>query len=345
MPVQPNSAGEVEDAGQLVATPDVGGDLPDPDQTPVSEASPSESPVPGPTVPEPPHPPWASEHRRRSHADQRGAVLAAAAAEIGTKERPAGSNRVKYTAWYGLVGPWCDMFQAWVADRTGTTDILGRFAYTPSHAAWFKRRGQWHTSAPRPGDLVFFDFGLGRISHVGLVERVVSSSRIQTIEGNTDVSGGRTGGQVMRKTRRTSLVVGYGRPDYGSASVTAADATASGIQVVDPPPDPKVKTWQALLAFAPARRDGIWGPDTEQRSQWMATAARTKSGTLRGSARSTIRLIQRVIGTPDDGEWGPKSRAAMTRWITRAQKFLGVEPDGEWGPLTQAAYERFRPRS
>ena len=31
-------------------------------------------------------------------------VLRIAAAEIGTKESPAGSNNVKYSAWYGLTG-------------------------------------------------------------------------------------------------------------------------------------------------------------------------------------------------------------------------------------------------
>lgn len=255
----------------------------------------------------------------------RAAVLTAAAREIGTHESPYGSNRVKYSTWYGLIGPWCDMFLAWIADRTDATAILGRFAYTPAHANWFKAHGQWRSSGPSVGDVAFFDFGLGRISHVGLVEKVLPGGRIQTIEGNTDVSGGRTGGRVMRKTRSTSLVVGYGIPAY--ATVTTSTAT---------------KTWQALLAFAPARRDGQWGPATDQRSQWLATAARLKAGTLSGSATSTIRLIQRVVGTPDDGAWGPASRTAITAWTKRAQRFLGVTADGDWGPATQAAYNKLR---
>jgi len=105
---------------------------------------------------------------------------------------------------------------------------------------------------------------------------------------------------------------------------------------------PTVKGWQELLAFAPARRDGVWGPATDQRSTWMVTAARAKGGTLAGSADATIRLIQRIVGAKDDGAWGPASRAAMTAWTKRAQAFLGVRQTGSWDAVTQTAYAKFR---
>ena len=38
-------------------------------------------------------------------------VLEIARAELGQTEQPAGSNRTKYGAWFGLDGyPWCMMF-------------------------------------------------------------------------------------------------------------------------------------------------------------------------------------------------------------------------------------------
>jgi hypothetical protein len=103
-----------------------------------------------------------------------------------------------------------------------------------------------------------------------------------------------------------------------------------------------VIAWQFLLGFAPARRDGAWGADTDQRSGWMVTAARDQAGTLAGSKDSTIRLIQRVIGTADDGVWGPASRFAISAWIRRAQGLLGVHPNGLWDTPTRAAYNTFR---
>lgn len=141
--------------------------------------------------------------------------------QLGVKEDPPGSNRVLYSAWYGVAAPWCQMFQNWAHVRLGMippgydASVAPKgSAYTPTCADWFRRRGRWSTT-PHVGDLVYFDFpgdGVGRISHVGWVEAVGASS-ITTIEGNTDSSGSRTGGQVMRKIRSAGIV-GYGRPDY-----------------------------------------------------------------------------------------------------------------------------------
>lgn len=36
-------------------------------------------------------------------------LLDIARAELGTKESPAGSNKVKYSTWYGLTGPWLSL--------------------------------------------------------------------------------------------------------------------------------------------------------------------------------------------------------------------------------------------
>ena len=47
-------------------------------------------------------------------------VLRIAQGELGTKERPANSNQVKYNTWYygrevsGPAYPWCMVFLQWV---------------------------------------------------------------------------------------------------------------------------------------------------------------------------------------------------------------------------------------
>lgn len=52
-------------------------------------------------------------------------LLRIATAEIGTKENPAGSNKVKCNTWYygrevsGKAYPWCMVFVQWVFDRAG----------------------------------------------------------------------------------------------------------------------------------------------------------------------------------------------------------------------------------
>ena len=104
------------------------------------------------------------------------ALLARAHGEIGNTEHPPHSNITKYGKWYGLDGqPWCAMFVSWVFYQEGMplpfTTKKG-FAYCPSGVAAFKKRGQWHTSAPRPGDVVFFNWDGGNVDHVGIVKSV-----------------------------------------------------------------------------------------------------------------------------------------------------------------------------
>lgn len=148
------------------------------------------------------------------------ASLTAARADLGYTENPPGSNRTKYGKWYGADGqPWCDMAQSYWADKAGNASVVGRFAYTPSHAAWFQSKGRWHTGRDaRVGDLVFYNFGAGRIHHVGIVE-AVQSAGIVTIEGNTSAGNNANGGQVQRRFRSWDVgIVGFGRPAYSTST-------------------------------------------------------------------------------------------------------------------------------
>jgi len=149
-------------------------------------------------------------------------VLHLAAAELGYREQPPGSNRTKYGAWYGADGqPWCAMFVSWVLAQAGIILPIQNargFAFCPYGVNWFKKNGLWHTSNPQPGDVVFFDWypGTARSGawHVGFVESVRADGTLVTIEGNTSVASNDNGGQVMRRSRSRSLVLGFGRPKY-----------------------------------------------------------------------------------------------------------------------------------
>ena len=122
-------------------------------------------------------------------------ILNVARAELGYVE--ARTNRTKYGRWFGRDGgPWCDMFVSWCANEASVLDVVGKYAYTPTHARFFKRRGQWHNGSAGigPGDIIFFQFArANRINHVGIVERA-SGGRVHTIEGNTSSSSQRNGG-------------------------------------------------------------------------------------------------------------------------------------------------------
>ncbi len=143
--------------------------------------------------------------------------LEVAVSQLGVKEQPANSNNVKYNTWYygrkvsGSAYPWCAVFVAWCFDKAGDTSIKGveNRAYCPSYVTWAKRQGKW-TSTPKVGALVLYDWnGDGVADHIGIVEKVVDKNTIQAVEGNTAVGNDSNGGEVMRRTRKLSAVLGF----------------------------------------------------------------------------------------------------------------------------------------
>jgi len=114
---------------------------------------------------------------------------------------------------------------------------------------------------------VFFQWpGITRPCHVGLVEAVRGDGSIVTIEGNTDVAGGGSGGQVMRHVRRANIV-GYGYPNYDALAPAVGAAAALPIAAAVRPlikmgnRGPNVVYLQQKLHIT---ADGIFGPQTRQ---------------------------------------------------------------------------------
>lgn len=135
-------------------------------------------------------------------------ILTWEASQIGTGEHPPNSNHTRYSLWGD--GPWCFYFQSYGFRKYDALDLIhGAHGYVPDFKAIFSPHGEFHTSNPRPGDLVAFDFNRsGDPEHIGMVEKVISGSIIQTLEGNTD-------NKVLRRTRSRSYVYGYATPKYG----------------------------------------------------------------------------------------------------------------------------------
>ena len=155
-------------------------------------------------------------------------LLRIATAEIGTKENPAGSNKVKYNTWYygravsGKAYPRCMVFVQWVFDRAGiAVPIKTASCGTLLNAA--KSKGQAVKGGYRPGDVVIYDFdGNGSTDHCGIVE-AVNDKLITAIEGNTGSTNNADGGQVQRRTRNVSAVVGAWRPVYREVQTMTTD--------------------------------------------------------------------------------------------------------------------------
>ena len=147
-------------------------------------------------------------------------VLEIAREELGTKESPANSNRVKYNTWYygrevtGKAYPWCMAFVQWVFHQAGVPLPL-KTASCGALMNAAKKSGQWVTKDCRPGDVVIYDFpGGAATDHTGIIEKVTLTG-VVAIEGNTSQAGSQSnGGMVCRKTRPYSQIVGVVRPNY-----------------------------------------------------------------------------------------------------------------------------------
>ena len=151
------------------------------------------------------------------------------------RESPAGSNRTKFGAWFGLNGePWCAEYVCWCgahapgsnpialsANAAGIQDLTvsqkgGKWIMRKTGSRDVKKKGATKVAF---GDIVSFDFGIGdRIRrHTGFALGHAGDSYM-CIEGNTSAgsSGSQdNGGMVATKTRRYPLICSIVRPKYG----------------------------------------------------------------------------------------------------------------------------------
>jgi hypothetical protein len=198
-------------------------------------------------------------------------VLAIAAGQVGyngsgTEDAPV----TKYGAWYGLQDQWCAMFEAWCFAHAGDDQL--HYAYCPTGVAHFQSGlwGSWHgpQETAEPGDIFFWDYGLGRASHTGICEvGGAAGDLLISIQGNTtDSTIGRTGNCCRRKQHYRAYMVGFGRPNYSATG--NGGTTESGDDVALSDAD---KTWLTQLVRNEVKR-GL-GNDYDNADPTKITAA------------------------------------------------------------------------
>lgn len=203
-------------------------------------------------------------------------VLSIAASKLGYKESPAGSNRTAFGKWYGLDGnPWCAMFVSWCLHQAGyplAIQTAKGFAWTPAGVNYAKAHGRWvGRNDLKPGDLIFFNFDNDAgPEHVGFVEKRVAAGHYITIEGNTGHGNDANGGEVQRRDRSGSIVLGGLRPSYTAAKPPAPKPPADAFKhpvLKEGNSGGEVKHLQALLhrCGAVIVMDGKFGADTTKK--------------------------------------------------------------------------------
>lgn len=207
------------------------------------------------------------------------AVIALAISQIGVKESPPGSNRVKYCTWYGMVGPWCAMFTSWLFHEAGCPlpviqpGAPSGAAYCPFVEAYARKHSQWHNK-PQRGDLALFHFGKNLAVHIGIVESVGRGGAFTCIEGNTSAASNDNGGAVMRRTRYVKQCRGFYRPLLSPAK-TGKDAYYRLIKLTDPyMSGGDIAAWQKQANWFKygLEVDGVYGEASEKAcKQFQAT--------------------------------------------------------------------------
>ena len=151
----------------------------------------------------------AAREKKAAQTPMREKALTEAHKYVGVKESPAGSNKVRFSDWYGIRGPWCAMFVTWCYVSGAKSKAFvnkSRYAYVPYIVgdARAGRNGLSVTRDPKPGDVVCFDWeGNGVHDHVGLF-KAGNAKSFTTIEGNTAVGNDSNGGAVMERSRNAS---------------------------------------------------------------------------------------------------------------------------------------------
>lgn len=216
-------------------------------------------------------------------------VIAVAVAEIGYKEKKSNSNLddktanaggnnytkyardfdQKYPQWYNGKKngyAWCDMFVDWC--------FLTAFGYAAAlsllcqpersagagctySAGYYRNKGQFYTSNPKPGDQIFFGTSISNCTHTGIVEKVVGST-VYTIEGNTSDC-------VARRSYAlgSSKIVGYGRPKYDAETGSSTPAPA-------PTPSQPSTGGKTVDELAKEVINGKWGNGADRKARLTA---------------------------------------------------------------------------
>jgi hypothetical protein len=187
--------------------------------------------------------------------------LAVAASQIGYREgydklESEYTNDNKFGVWYGMnYVAWCAIFVSWCAFKVGVLGtLIPKYASCFAGLKWFRDReltGNW---PPQPGDIFIMrvykpgawnaDPDGWATQHTGIVEKYLGNGRVQTIEGNTNLSGSSQGNGVYRLIRQDSedgKKFIYCRPKWDPEPVVVKPPTGSGGASAPPPKPPTLK--------------------------------------------------------------------------------------------------------
>ena len=205
---------------------------------------------------------------------------------------------------------WCDCFVDWCfykAYGVSSAKALlgGNFDdYTVNSKALYVAKGAYikrGEGIPKKGDQIFFNNGT-RVCHTGIVYDV-DKTYVYTVEGNTSVGSTvvANGGGVSKKKYALNYnkIDGYGRPPYGTKSITKK-LTKSAYKEAFPVVPPVIKI----------KSTGEQVKKLQKFLNWYGDYGLTVDGDCGEKTTKAIKMFQKAEKLTVDGEFGPKSLAA-----------------------------------
>lgn len=279
-------------------------------------------------------------------------VLEIARAEIGVKESPSGSNKVKYnTEYYGRAVSganyaWCAVFVWWVFKEAGCPELYfggKKSAFCPTVADYYILKKQTVSkNKGQAGDIVLFDWNQDNSSdHVGIIESRNADGSYVCIEGNTAVGNNSNGGKVMRRVRYQSQISWICRPKYTEKSVVkpVASTTTNKLAVDGQWGETTTRKTQQVLG-TPV--DGIVSRQPESCRQYLQGCLTTSWKFVKvGATGSTmVKAIQKLVGAKVDGKMGKQTVMSMQKFLNKNGFDCGAV-DGFMGAKTIKAWQKY----
>lgn len=267
------------------------------------------------------------------------ALLNIAAKEVGYNRYTDPKQGTKYGRWYakltnssyfGTTGvPYCAMFVSWclaqlsIACTGCPTAACGQSGLL----AAARRAGKLlPVKNAQPGDVVLFNwsnngYNSSSADHTGFCVKNNNGVSLETIEGNVS-------GQVARRTRPYSCIVGVIRPEYDSATSTSTSNLITKIGV-----------------------DGIFGPKTKTFvQQTLQKRGYYKGYIVDGDFGYYSKLeLQKYLRTKGyygtawllDGNFGVESTKALQKYLRKLGYYTTAYLiDGDWGKYTTIALQK-----
>ena len=229
--------------------------------------------------------------------------------QLKIAQKYLGQGGARFRKYCGLPSgaAWCDAFVTYVFNEAGNASLFcngKKQTYCPTTIKLLaKDLAQVPMYLAMPSDVIFFDWEKnGTPNHIGFVRSKVSTSSINTTEGNTS-------NKVMNKTRPAKYVQAIYRPHFKPATMPTKGQ-------LDPDGDFQYKSILMLQVVLGVDQDCILGKGTLMELQ-------RKAG---------------LSGKAVDGAWGPTtSRAIQSKLLG----FKGKDVDGVWGPGSTVALQKW----